>query len=178
MRCPSCDSENPDAAKFCGNCGSSFKNRCLKCGTENPPRFKFCGDCGSPIHADAEIARESWAASTSTVTQEANRSPFDGSDVGAGERRQLTVMFCDLVGSAPLAEQGDPEELREIMRAYQRVCVTVITKFDGHVAKYLGDGMLVYFGYPVAHEDDAQRAVRSGLGILEAMRTLMPNYCR
>jgi len=81
-------------------------------------------------------------------------------------------MFCDLVGSTPLAERSDPEEVREVMRAYQHACVTVITKFGGHVAKYLGDGMLVYFGYPIAHEDDAQRAVRTGLGILEVMRAL------
>ncbi len=98
----------------------------------------------------------------------------DGVALGSepGERRQLTVMFCDLVGSTPLAERSDPEEVREVMRAYQHACVTVITKFGGHVAKYLSDGMLVYFGYPIAHEDDAQRAVRTGLGILEVMRTL------
>jgi class 3 adenylate cyclase len=81
-------------------------------------------------------------------------------------------MFCDLVGSTPLAEQSDPEEVREIMRAYQGTCVTVITKFGGHVAKYLGDGLLVYFGYPIAHEDDAPRAARTGLGILDAMHAL------
>ena len=90
----------------------------------------------------------------------------------AGERRQLTVMFCDLVGSTALSEQLDPEELREVMQAYQHACVAVVTRFDGHVAKYLGDGLLVYFGYPTAHEDDAARAVRAGLGIVEAMQDL------
>jgi class 3 adenylate cyclase/tetratricopeptide (TPR) repeat protein len=89
-----------------------------------------------------------------------------------GERRQLTVMFCDMVDSTPLAEQGDPEELREVMRAYQRACVGAVTRFGGHVAQYLGDGLLVYFGYPAAHEDDAQRAVRAGLGIVGAIRGL------
>jgi class 3 adenylate cyclase/predicted ATPase len=82
------------------------------------------------------------------------------------ERRQLTVMFCDLVGSTALSEQLDPEELREVVRAYQEVSAAVISRFDGHIAQYLGDGLLVYFGYPVAHEDDAARAVRAGLGIL------------
>src|SRR5713226_7696976 len=86
------------------------------------------------------------------------------------ERRQLTVMFCDLVGSTALSTKLDPEELREVVRAYQQVCAEVISRFDGHLAKYLGDGLLVYFGYPLAHEDDAQRAVRVGLGIVEAMR--------
>src|SRR2546422_4765588 len=84
----------------------------------------------------------------------------------AAERRQLTVMFCDLVGSTALSAQLDPEELREVVRAYQETCATVIRHYDGHIAQYLGDGLLVYFGYPAAHEDDAQRAVRAGLSIL------------
>jgi class 3 adenylate cyclase/predicted ATPase len=87
-----------------------------------------------------------------------------------GERRQLTVMFCDLVGSTVLSERLDPEELRAIIRAYQESAAQVIEDFAGHIAQYLGDGLLVYFGHPVAHEDDAQRAVRAGLGIISAMR--------
>src|SRR6266545_2010246 len=88
------------------------------------------------------------------------------------ERCQLTVMFCDLVDSTVLSGQLDPEDLREVVRAYQKVCSEVITRFDGHLAQLLGDGLLVYFGYPQAHEDDAQRAVRTGLGILDAMGDL------
>ena len=85
------------------------------------------------------------------------------------ERRQLTVLFCDLVDSTALASQLDPEDLREVVRAYQDTCAKVIARFEGHIAQYLGDGLLVYFGYPCAHEDDAQRAVRAGLGIMEAL---------
>jgi TOMM system kinase/cyclase fusion protein len=88
------------------------------------------------------------------------------------ERRQLTVMFCDLVDSTKLSSQLDPEDYREVVRAYQSACTEVITRFDGHIAQLLGDGLLVYFGYPQAHEDDAQRAVRTGLGILAAMEDL------
>ena len=88
------------------------------------------------------------------------------------ERRQLTVLFCDLVDSTALATQLDPEELREVVRAYQETCAKVIARFEGHIAQYLGDGLLVYFGYPLAHEDDAQRAVRAGLGIVEALGQL------
>jgi class 3 adenylate cyclase len=88
------------------------------------------------------------------------------------ERRQLTVMFCDLVDSTKLSSQLDPEEYREVVRAYQQVCSEVITRFDGHIAQLLGDGLLVYFGYPQAHEDDAHRAVRTGLGILDAIGNL------
>src|SRR5215470_17120341 len=85
------------------------------------------------------------------------------------DRRQLTVLFCDLVDSTVLATQRDPEELREVVRAYQDTCARVIARYEGHSAQYLGDGLLVYFGYPLAHEDDAQRAVRAGLGMIEAM---------
>jgi TOMM system kinase/cyclase fusion protein len=88
------------------------------------------------------------------------------------ERRQLTVLFCDLVDSTRLASQLDPEDWREVVRAYQQTCAEVIQRFEGHIAQYLGDGLLVYFGYPQAHEDDAQRAVRTGLGMMQAMATL------
>src|SRR5437867_5621457 len=92
--------------------------------------------------------------------------------VPEAERRQLTVLFCDLVGSTALSAQLDPEELREVVRAYQETCAKVIARFEGHIAQYLGDGLLVYFGYPLAHEDDAQRAVRAGLGMMEAVGQL------
>jgi class 3 adenylate cyclase len=88
------------------------------------------------------------------------------------ERRQLTLMFCDLVDSTGLAERLDPEEYREVVELYQRACEAVIERFEGRVAQYLGDGLLVYFGYPVAHEDDARRGVLSALGILEALEPL------
>src|SRR5215471_14629642 len=88
------------------------------------------------------------------------------------ERRQLTVMFCDLVDSTKLSSQIDPEDWRDVVREYQRVCTDVIQRYDGYIAQLLGDGLLVYLGYPRAHEDDAQRAVRAGLGILEAVEAL------
>src|SRR5262249_33902084 len=88
------------------------------------------------------------------------------------ERRQLTVMFCDLVGSTALSQQLDPEELRTVILAYQETCAQVIRRFEGHLARYIGDGLLVYFSYPQAHEDDAQRAVRAGLEIVAALPQL------
>jgi class 3 adenylate cyclase/predicted ATPase len=88
------------------------------------------------------------------------------------ERRQLTVMFCDLTGSTEMSERLDPEDLREILRAYQQTCADVIARYDGHIAKYIGDGLLVYFGYPRAHEDDAARAVRAGLEIVTEVTDL------
>jgi predicted ATPase/class 3 adenylate cyclase len=94
------------------------------------------------------------------------------------ERRQLTVLFCDLVDSTALSSQLDPEDLREVVRAYQDTCAQVIVRYEGHIAQYLGDGLLVYFGYPLAHEDDAQRAVRAGLRMVEAMGQLNTRLAR
>ena len=98
--------------------------------------------------------------------------PVAGRHRPDAERRHLTVLFCDLVDSTTLSGQLDPEELREVVRAYQAACAEVVQRFGGHIAQYLGDGLLVYFGYPLAHEDDAQRAVHTGLGIVEAMGRL------
>jgi TOMM system kinase/cyclase fusion protein len=111
------------------------------------------------------------AAPQADQTRLASTAP-PASRAPEAERRQLTVLFCDLVDSTVLASQLDPEEWREVVRAYQETCAKVIARFEGHIAQYLGDGLLVYFGYPQAHEDDAQRAVRAGLGILEAMDML------
>jgi TOMM system kinase/cyclase fusion protein len=100
------------------------------------------------------------------------RRRAETSDGPEAERRQLTVMFCDLVGSTALSAKLDPEDLRDVEHAYQQSCAEVIRRFEGHLAKYLGDGLLVYFGYPRAHEDDAERAVRAGLGMIEEMESL------
>src|SRR5215831_5108593 len=98
--------------------------------------------------------------------------PLVGPAPPDAERRQLTVLFCDLVESTKLSSQLDPEDWRDVVRAYQAACTEVIQRYEGHIAQLLGDGLLVYFGYPVAHEDDAHRAVRTGLRILDATRDL------
>jgi predicted ATPase/class 3 adenylate cyclase len=129
--------------------------RCSRCNAENPANAKFCLECGSPL----------------TLAQTATPRQSDWAFAEA-ERRQMTCLFCDLVNSVGLSERLDPEELRETLAAYHRVCATVVRRFEGHTHNYLGDGIMVYFGFPSAHEDDAQRAVRSGLGIIEAVEQL------
>ena len=101
-----------------------------------------------------------------------NGQPGKVIDTSAAERRQLTVMFCDLVGSTALSARLDPEDLREIIAAYHRTVAEMIAAADGFISRYMGDGVLVYFGYPQAHEDDAERAVRAGLGAIDAVRRL------
>src|SRR6266571_5581545 len=178
MRCASCGFENPEGVKFCHECGVPLKNRCPSCGVENPLQAKFCGECGTPLTAtqtgkrgNGETAKREKAKGSKgkqpLQTLDSRLRTLDSSR--EAERRQLTVMFCDLVDSTALSAQLDPEELREVVRAYQETCTAVIQCYDGHIAQHLGDGLLVYFGYPLAHEDDAQRAVRTGLEIIAVL---------
>ena len=106
------------------------------------------------------IATLSASEPTSAVTAAASND---------AERRQRTVMFCDLVGSTPLSTRFDPEDLRELIGVYHRAVTETVARFAGFVAKYMGDGVLIYFGYPEAHEDDAERAVRAGLAVIDAV---------
>jgi class 3 adenylate cyclase/predicted ATPase len=126
----------------------------------------WIGDAGTPSAPGPPLPQPATQQDTHAERPPAASHPPEA------ERRQLTVLFCDLVDSTALAGQLDPEELREVVRAYQETCAQVIARDEGHIAQYLGDGLLVYFGYPLAHEDDAQRAVRAGLGMVEALGQL------
>ena len=125
---------------------------------ENPPTSDFCSKCGASLGEPA--------APPPAAPPERVRAP---SPAPAGERRQLTVLFCDLVGSTPLSQQLDPEEWREVIAKYQQAASDAVERFGGYVAKNLGDGLLIYFGWPTAREDDPERAVRAGLAIADAM---------
>ena len=130
----------------------------------------WTGEAGAPVSTsqpDSTLAHP-----TAQLDQPTRVEPPLESRSREAERRQLTVMFCDLVDSTKLSLQLDPEDYRDVVREYQQVCSEVIQRYDGHVAQLLGDGLLVYFGYPVAHEEDAQRAVHTGLGIIAAIESL------
>jgi class 3 adenylate cyclase len=99
-------------------------------------------------------------------------------DVEIAQRRQLTVLFCDLVGSTALSTRLDPEDLGDLIRSFQGAVQAAVVRFDGHVARLMGDGALVYFGYPRAHEDDAERAVRAGLALVDAVKALQQELRR
>ena len=122
------------------------------------------------LKAIAELNGGATSGATPRAVQD--QLPAEQSPSAAAERRQLTVMFSDLVGSTELATKLDPEPLRDLMQAYQRTCREVIERYDGHIAQYLGDGLMVYFGWPRAHEDDAVRAIRAGLEAVEAVSKL------
>ena len=181
MLCVHCGFANPEGMNFCGRCGTQLPRPCPACGFMNPTENVFCGKCGSristqPFSPGCYPRRASAHAQAQQTTQSA--PPPEARHTPAAERRQLTVMFCDLVGSTALSGQLDPEDLREVLQAYLETCAEVIHRFGGHIDKFLGDGLLVCFGYPQAHEDDAQRAVRTGLGIVEAMARLITAWDR
>ena len=126
------------------------------------------------VEVQEVAARE--GAVLSWIGDAATERPRSGAAPTTGERRQLTVMFCDLVESTALGRSLDPEELSELLNAYQSVCTEAVRSYDGHVAQYLGDGILVYFGYPQAHEDDVERALRAGLEIQQGLARLREDY--
>jgi class 3 adenylate cyclase/ribosomal protein L40E len=159
MRCTKCGTNNPSTNNFCAKCGNALAKQCAKCKAENPPTSDFCGKCGAALGEPA-------APPPPAPPELAGAAPVLAT---AGERRHLTVLFCDLVGSTPLSQQLDAEEWREVIAKYQQAASGPVARFGGYVAKNLGDGLLIYFGWPTAREDDPERAVRAGLAIVDAM---------
>src|ERR1700751_4839789 len=134
----------------------------------------FVGDRRKLLDAIAALRAE---ASAPTPLSDAPLAT-DKAAQDTAERRQVTVMFSDLVGSTALSARMDPEDLREVISAYQKSVAETVLRFGGFVAKYMGDGVLVYFGYPQAHEDDAERAVRAGLELVVAISDLRTHAAR
>ena len=129
-------------------------------------------DLGIPLGDRKRLLKAIASLTASPEIDETSAAPTAAKD--QAERRQLTVMFCDLVGSTAISRALDPEDYRGVMRSYQEACAGVVGRYEGHVAKFLGDGVLAYFGYPRAHEDDAERSVRAGLEIVKAVAQLEP----
>ncbi len=128
--------------------------KCRSCSETVPDAANFCSNCGARLQGEEP------------------KTATNGIEETISDRRPLTIMFCDLVGSTAMSEELDPEDLQELLLQYQRACAEVVDRFEGYIAQYLGDGILVYFGYPQAHEDDAYRAVLAGLGMIDAMAGL------
>lgn len=149
MECPGCHAANREGQRFCAQCGEALPGSCPACGAHNQPGDNFCGSCGRALKGGTPRAT--------------GRTPQP-----APERRQLTAMFCDLVGSTSLSQQMDPEDLRPIILDFQDQARRTIARYDGFVARYMGDGVLAYFGFPQAHEDDTVRALHAALDIAAA----------
>jgi len=165
MPCSHCGHQSAASARFCEECGAPLAATCTSCGSPLPSAAKFCPGCGQSRGTSPAGVPAGGVAATPPP-------PITPAPTPDGERRQLTVMFCDLVGSTALSKRIDAEDLRDTVRSYQECAAAVTEALEGRIAQYLGDGLLVYFGYPQAHEDDAIRAVRAGLRILEELPAL------
>jgi class 3 adenylate cyclase/tetratricopeptide (TPR) repeat protein len=152
--CQTCGTENPVAARFCMGCGAQLERHCPSCGAAAPPKARFCMECG---HALAEPAP---AAGPPAVRPAA--APPE-------ERRQVTVLFADLSGYTAVSERMDPERVKALVDSALRRLAQEVERYGGSVDKFIGDNVMALFGAPVAHEDDAERAVRAGLGMQDAM---------
>ena len=166
MECPSCKADTLESGSFCDECGAPLAAGCPSCGTANRPGARFCSKCGCNLLAAPSVAPSPMPTPSA--------APRSSPPTSWAERRQLTVMFCDLVGSTALSARLDPEDLRDVIGTYQKCIAEVVGRYAGFVARYMGDGVLVYFGYPQAHEDDAERAVRVGLELITAVSSLKP----
>jgi len=162
MSCPSCGAYTKAGNRFCIKCGAPLARTCDACSALNEPSARFCSQCGMGLVCDVRIN----ALAT-------DRPPCLEPSPQVAERRHLTVMFCDMAGSTALSTRLDPEDLSEVIRGFQDACVQAIHRFDGFIARFMGDGVLAYFGYPRAHEDDAERAVRAGLAVVDVISRLM-----
>jgi class 3 adenylate cyclase/tetratricopeptide (TPR) repeat protein len=161
MRCSECGSENREGRKFCTKCGTPLLAPCPKCGAAVEPDESFCGECGAALGATAPAAADATQIATASA---------------GGERRHLTILFCDLVGSVSLTSQLDPEEWRATVASYQRAASESVKRFGGEVVRYVGDGIMAFFGYPVAHDNNAERAARAGLAILDGVAKLNESH--
>jgi len=148
MTCSTCGTENRAGRKFCSNCGAPLARACPACGAANDPDDRFCGECGAPLE------------------------PEPRAQTAEAERRLVSVLFGDLVGFTPLSEDQDPEAVRELLSRYFDTARRVIERYGGTVEKFIGDAVMAVWGTPIAREDDAERAVRAGLELVEIVSTL------
>jgi class 3 adenylate cyclase len=168
MICPSCQAENPPPAKFCSQCGAALKLLCKNCQTELTLGDRFCRYCGQAVQTQSadDLFRHSRLAS-SAPPKLANKALASSL---SGERRIVTVLFADIVGSSQLIEQLEVETWTAIMNGALDLLTPVIYRYEGTIAQLLGDSIVAFFGAPIAHEDDPIRAVQAALECLESIR--------
>jgi class 3 adenylate cyclase len=168
--CAKCGTENERGRKFCVECGTRLATGCPTCGAANPPGAKFCGECGTVLNGEGATATATGVAASDGPTR--NNDP---GSAPIAERRLVSVLFADLVGSTALAEGRDAEETRELLSRYFELAREVIARYGGTVEKFIGDAVMAVWGAPSAHEDDAERAVRAGLELVDAVGSLGPD---
>jgi class 3 adenylate cyclase/predicted ATPase/ribosomal protein L40E len=172
MDCPNCGTQNPPSAKFCGECGGALLRTCPSCGSPVPPTARFCLECGTALAGRADgLPQQASGAGTGGP---AGPSGSAGERAGApvAERRLVSVLFTDLVGFTALSQARDAEDVRELLSRYFETCSSLVERYGGTVEKFIGDAVMAVWGAPVAQEDDAERAVRTALDLVEAVGAL------
>jgi class 3 adenylate cyclase/tetratricopeptide (TPR) repeat protein len=168
VNCANCGTENALGAKFCSECGTQMRAACPSCGAANAPAAKYCSECGTPINADVAGGEPSVG-----VIGRGAALPT-GSAAPVAERRLVSVLFADLIGFTTFAQGRDAEDVRETLSRYFELASDVTGRYGGTVEKFIGDAVMAVWGTPVAREDDAERAVRAGLELVDAIRSLGP----
>ena len=164
MICSGCGTENLPGAKFCMECGATFNAGCPNCGFANLPGAKFCSECGATLGSRSAAG----AAPAGTAAVRA----VQAEDAGAAERRLVSILFADLVGFTPFAAERDSEDVRDTLTRYFDLAREIIERYGGTVEKFIGDAVMAVWGAPTAHEDDAERAVRAALELVDAVPSL------
>jgi len=165
--CSNCGTENTVGAKFCSECATRLAVACPACGTVNGATAKFCSECATPLTGSS-------GPGTGAAPPGVSRGAPPGLSPAVAERRLVSVLFADLVGFTPFAEGRDAEEVRETLSAYFDLAREVIGRYGGTVEKFIGDAVMAVWGAPVAREDDAERAVRAALDLVDAVQALGP----
>src|SRR5215831_8550673 len=168
IQCPQCHQENPPQANFCLACGVRLTLSCQACGTELPTGARFCLACGQPVQAPDTVQRRPTAPVAYTPKHLAERILTSRSAL-EGERKQVTVLFCDLTNSTALAERLGPEAMHTVLNRFFELALAEVHRYEGTINQFLGDGFMALFGAPVAHEDHARRAVLAALGLQEKL---------
>jgi class 3 adenylate cyclase len=162
MKCPRCQHENPIGMKFCGQCAASLASTCPSCGAANPPENKFCGQCAAPFPITPTTK---FAAPDSYTPKHLAEKILTSKAALEGERKLVTVLFCDLVNSTSLAELIGAEAMHTLLNQFFELALTEVHRYEGTINQFLGDGFMALFGAPIAHEDHARRAVLAALGV-------------
>jgi len=175
MKCPKCQAENPETRKFCHECGAKLLLVCPQCGSENLPSDKFCGECGYNLTTPSEPTPrdlsydEKMEKIRRYLPEGITEKILSQRDKIEGERKQVTVMFCDMEGFTSLVEKLGPEEAYSIMDQVYEILIHKVHDYEGTVNEMTGDGIMALFGAPIALEDAPQRAIRSALAIHREM---------
>jgi Adenylate and Guanylate cyclase catalytic domain/Double zinc ribbon len=166
--CANCSTENLPGTRFCIECGSTLEAGCPSCGFANVPNAKFCAQCGTRLApaAGAGAAAVAAAPSAASATQPA------AANESTAERRLVSVLFADLVGFTPFAEERDAEDVRDTLTRYFDIARDVVERYGGTIEKFIGDAVMAVWGAPTAQEDDAERAVRAALDLVDAVKSL------